>query len=109
MDSSSAGAEMVTLCAAGGSVLHFFTTGQGNVVGHPIIPVIKVSPNPITCSTMSEHIDVPLPDLLVGEINLDQAAERILSVFERTVNGRMTAAELLRHQEFVLTKLYRSA
>ncbi|HEU4743253.1 MAG TPA: UxaA family hydrolase [Meiothermus sp.] len=109
MNSSSAGAEHVTLCAAAGSVLHFFTTGQGNVVGHPIIPVIKVSPNPITCSTMSEHIDVPLPDLLVGEIGLDEAAERILRVFERTVNGRMTAAELLRHNEFVITKLYPSA
>lgn len=109
MNSSSAGAEQVTLCAAGGSVLHFFTTGQGNVVGHPLIPVIKVSPNPITCSTMSEHIDVPLPDLLVGDINLNQAADRILSVFGRTVNGRMTAAELLRHEEFVITKLYPSA
>ncbi|MCL6526834.1 MAG: UxaA family hydrolase [Thermaceae bacterium] len=109
MNSSSAGAEQVTLCAAGGSVLHFFTTGQGNVVGHPLIPVIKISPNPITCSTMSEHIDVPLPDLLVGEITLDQAAERILDAFERTVNGRMTAAELLRHEEFVITKLYPSA
>jgi (2R)-sulfolactate sulfo-lyase subunit beta len=109
MNSSSAGAEHVTLCAAAGSVLHFFTTGQGNVVGHPIIPVIKISPNPITCSTMSEHIDVPLPDLLVGEIGLDEAAERILRVFERTVNGRMTAAELLRHNEFVITKLYPSA
>ena len=109
MNSSSAGAEQVTLCAAGGSVLHFFTTGQGNVVGHPLIPVIKVSPNPITCSTMSEHIDVPLPDLLVGDIDLDQAADRIMNVFERTVNGRMTAAELLRHEEFVITKLYPSA
>lgn len=109
MNSSSAGAEQVTLCAAGGSVLHFFTTGQGNVVGHPLIPVIKVSPNPITCSTMSEHIDVPLSDLLVGDITLDQAADRIMSVFERTVNGRMTAAELLRHEEFVITKLYPSA
>jgi (2R)-sulfolactate sulfo-lyase subunit beta len=109
MNSSSAGAEQVTLCAAGGSVLHFFTTGQGNVVGHPLIPVIKVSPNPITCSTMSEHIDVPLPDLLVGDITLDQAADRIMSVFERTVNGRLTAAELLRHEEFVITKLYPSA
>lgn len=109
MNSSSAGAEHVTLCAAAGSVLHFFTTGQGNVVGHPLIPVIKISPNPITCSTMSEHIDVPLPDLLVGEIGLGEAAERILGVFERTVNGRMTAAELLRHQEFVITKLYPSA
>lgn len=109
MNSSSAGAEQVTLCAAAGSVLHFFTTGQGNVVGHPLIPVIKVSPNPITCSTMSEHIDVPLPDLLVGEINLEQAAERIMKVFERTANGRKTAAELLRHEEFVITKLYPSA
>ncbi|RIH81497.1 (2R)-sulfolactate sulfo-lyase subunit beta [Calidithermus terrae] len=109
MNSSSAGAEHVTLCAAAGSVLHFFTTGQGNVVGHPLIPVIKVSPNPITCSTMSEHIDVPLPDLLVGEIGLDEAADRIMNVFERTVNGRLTAAELLRHNEFVITKLYPSA
>jgi len=109
MNSSSAGAEQVTLCAAGGSVLHFFTTGQGNIVGHPIIPVIKVSPNPITCTTMGEHIDVKLPDLLVGEINLDQAADRILEVFARTVNGRLTAAELLRHNEFVITKLYPSA
>jgi len=109
MNSSSAGAEQVTLCAAGGSVLHFFTTGQGNIVGHPLIPVIKISPNPITCTTMSEHIDVKLPDLLVGDINLDQAADRILEVFVRTVNGRLTAAELLRHNEFVITKLFPSA
>jgi (2R)-sulfolactate sulfo-lyase subunit beta len=109
MNSSSAGAEQVTLCAAAGSVLHFFTTGQGNVVGHPLIPVIKVSPNPITCATMGEHIDVQLPDLLLGEISLDQAAHRILEVFERTVNGRLTAAELLRHNEFVITRLYPSA
>src|SRR5215467_13932056 len=31
MDSSSAAAEMVTLCAASGYVVHFFPTGQGNV------------------------------------------------------------------------------
>ncbi|RTH02591.1 hypothetical protein CSW47_10310 [Thermus scotoductus] len=109
MDSSSAAAEMITLAAAGGSVLHFFTTGQGNVVGHPLVPVIKISPNPRTCETMGEHIDVPLPDLLVGEIGLEEAASRILDVFARTVRGRLTAAELLGHREFVLTRLYPSA
>lgn len=109
MDSSSAAAEMVTLCAAGGSALHFFTTGQGNIVGHPLVPVIKISPNPLTVETMGEHIDVPLPDLLAGEIDLDQAADRIEDVFARTARGRLTAAEALRHREFVLTKLYRSA
>lgn len=109
MDTSSAAAEMVTLVAAAGSVLHFFTTGQGNVVGHPIIPVIKISPNPKTVHTMSEHIDVDLSRLLVGEMTLEEAAEIIWEVFVRTVRGRLTAAEALGHREFVLTKLYRSA
>lgn len=67
MDSSSAAAEMVTLCAAAGSVVHYFTTGQGNIIGNPVVPVIKLSANPLT------------------------------------------VAEVLRHNEFVLTKLYRSA
>jgi (2R)-sulfolactate sulfo-lyase subunit beta len=109
MDSSSAAAEMVTLCAAAGSVVHYFPTGQGNVIGNPVIPVIKLSGNPLTVETMSEHIDVDVTGILRMEMNLDQAADAALKVLERTVNGRLTAAETLRHDEFVLTKLYRSA
>src|SRR5437762_2766735 len=109
MDSSSAAAEMVTLCAAGGSVVHYFPTGQGNVIGNPICPVIKLSGNPLTLETMSEHIDVDVTGILRMEMNLDEAADAALKVLERTVNGRLTAAEALRHDEFVLTKLYRSA
>jgi len=109
MDSSSAAAEMVTLCAAGGSVLHFFTTGQGNIIGNPIIPVMKLCANPLTVETMAEHIDVDLTGILRLEINLDQAADKVMEVMGHIVNGRLTAAEALRHNEFVLTKLYRSA
>jgi (2R)-sulfolactate sulfo-lyase subunit beta len=109
MDSSSAAAEMVTLCAAAGSVVHYFPTGQGNVIGNPVIPVIKLCGNPLTVSTMTEHIDVDLTGLLRVEINLDQAADLAMQVLEHTINGRFTAAEALRHDEFVLTKLYRSA
>ncbi len=109
MDSSSAAAEMVTLCAAAGSVVHFFPTGQGNVIGNPIVPVIKLSANPLTVTTMSEHIDVDLTGMLRMEMNLDEAADATLAVLERTISGRLTAAEVLRHNEFVLTKLYRSA
>ncbi len=43
MDSSSAAAEMVTLLGAAGFAVHFFPTGQGNVIGNPILPVIKLS------------------------------------------------------------------
>jgi (2R)-sulfolactate sulfo-lyase subunit beta len=109
MDSSSAAAEMVTLCAAAGSVLHFFTTGQGNIIGNPIIPVMKICANPLTVETMAEHIDVDLTGMLRLELTLDQAADKILDMMSHTANGRLTAAEALRHNEFVLTKLYRSA
>jgi (2R)-sulfolactate sulfo-lyase subunit beta len=79
------------------------------VIGNPVIPVIKLSANPLTVATMSEHVDVDLSPMLRIEMNLDQAADEALKMLERTVNGRLTAAEVLRHNEFVLTKLYRSA
>ncbi len=109
MDSSSAAAEMVTLCCAAGAALHLFTTGQGNIIGNLIEPVIKMSANPLTVQTMSEHIDVDLTGLLRIEINLDQAADKVMEMMARTINGRLTSAEALRHDEFVITKLYRSA
>lgn len=109
MDSSSAAAEMVTLCCAAGAVLHLFTTGQGNIIGNPILPVIKLSANPLTVATMSEHIDVDISGLLRFEYNLDGAADRTMEMLAHTINGRLTSAETLRHDEFVLTKLYRSA
>ena len=80
MDSSSAAAEMVTLCAASGYAVHFFPTGQGNVIGNPILPVIKICANPRTVRLMSEHIDVDTSGLLQREINLDQAGDKLLEV-----------------------------
>lgn len=109
MDSSSAAAEMVTLVAAAGFAVHLFPTGQGNVIGNPILPVIKISANPRTVRTMSEHIDVDSSGLLQREMVLDQAGDRLLEMMLRTANGRLTAAEALGHREFVLTRLYESA
>jgi (2R)-sulfolactate sulfo-lyase subunit beta len=109
MDSSSAAAEHVTLMGAGGAVLHMFPTGQGNVVGNPIVPVIKVSGNPDTVRTMGEHVDVDVSGLLSREITLPEAGDLMMENVARTANGRLTAAEALGHREFTMTKLYRSA
>ena len=109
MDSSSAAAEHVTLMGAGGAVLHMFPTGQGNVVGNPIVPVIKVSGNPNTVAKMAEHVDVDVSGLLSREITLPEAGELMMEYLARTANGRLTAAETLGHREFTMTKLYRSA
>jgi (2R)-sulfolactate sulfo-lyase subunit beta len=109
MDTSSAAAECVTLMAAAGYVVHTFPTGQGNVIGNPILPVIKISGNPRTVRTMSEHIDVDVSGVLRRDMTLEQAGDAVIEMVMRTANGRLTAAEALGHREFVLTKLYRSA
>ena len=109
MDTSSAAAECVTLMAAAGYVVHTFPTGQGNVIGNPIVPVIKISGNPRTVRTMAEHIDLDVSGILRRELTLEQAGDALIDMVIRTANGRLTAAEALGHREFVMTKLYRSA
>jgi (2R)-sulfolactate sulfo-lyase subunit beta len=109
MDTSSAAAECVTLQAAAGFTVHLFPTGQGNVIGNPIEPVIKLTANPNTATTMGEHIDLDVSGILKREINLDQAGDELIKITLRTGNGRHTCAESLGHREFVMTKLFRSA
>jgi (2R)-sulfolactate sulfo-lyase subunit beta len=109
MDTSCAAAEFITLTAAAGAVIHLFPTGQGNVVGHPVEPVIKITANPLTQSTMSEHIDVDVSGLLQLDYDLASAGDRLEDVIDRTVNGRLTCAEALGHREFALTRLHPSA
>lgn len=109
MDTSSAAAECVTLMAAAGYVIHTFPTGQGNVVGNAIVPVVKITANPRTVRTMSEHVDVDVSGILRREMTIDQAGDSLIEMIARTANGRNTAAEALGHREFVMTKLYRSA
>lgn len=109
MDTSSAAAECVTLQAAAGFTVHLFPTGQGNIIGNPIEPVIKLTANPRTVRTMGEHVDFDCSGILRREMDLDAAGDGLIDMTVRTANGRLTAAEALGHREFVLTKLYRSA
>ncbi|MDE3229633.1 MAG: UxaA family hydrolase [Chloroflexota bacterium] len=109
MDSSSAAAEFITLMGAAGAAIHLFPTGQGNIIGNPIVPVIKITANPLTARTMSEHVDLDVSGLLWREYGLREAGDRLMELIGRVANGRLTCAEALGHREFVFTKLYRSA
>ena len=109
MNTSSAAAEAVTLFSAAGAVVHLFTTGQGNIVGNPIEPVVKTTANPNTARTMSEHIDLDISGLLRFEFDLNEAGNRLYNLMLKTASGTLTANEVLKHYEFALTKLYISA
>jgi (2R)-sulfolactate sulfo-lyase subunit beta len=109
MDTSSAAAESITLFAAGGAALHLFTTGQGNIIGNPIVPVLKLTANPRTATTMPEHIDLDVSRIITDDMSLDEAADLTEDLVVRTASGRWAAAEVLGHKEFVLTRLHRTA
>jgi (2R)-sulfolactate sulfo-lyase subunit beta len=109
MDTSSAAAESITLFAAGGAALHLFTTGQGNIIGNPVVPVLKLTANPRTAATMSEHIDLDVSRIITDDMTLDEAADATEEIVQVTASGRWTAAEVLGHKEFVLTRLHRTA
>lgn len=109
MDSSGAGAEMLTACAAAGAVVHLFTTGQGNVVGNAIMPVLKITANPSVAALMPEHIDIDVSGLLQREMDLPQAGRSVVELMLRTCNGRLSATEALGHREIAMTRLFRTA
>ncbi len=88
---------------------HVFPTGQGNVIGNPIMPVIKVSGNPRTVRVMSEHIDVDVSGIVRREMTIDQAGDALIDNDRAYRQRAFTAAEALGHRESVMTKLYRSA
>ncbi|HIE14626.1 TPA: hypothetical protein EYP70_05080 [Candidatus Bathyarchaeota archaeon] len=64
MDTTSSAQEIITLFAAASVVVHLFSTGQGNVIRHPIEPVIKITANELTAKRMPEHMDVDVSGIL---------------------------------------------
>lgn len=108
MDTSSSAQEQVTLLAAAGAAIHLFSTGKGNTVGNQIVPVIKITGNPITVKQMEDNIDVDVSGITLGEMSLDEGAKKLFDFTVKVANGKLTAAEILRHDNFAITRLYPS-
>lgn len=108
MSTSSSAQECVTLFSASGAQIHIFSTGQGNPVGNPIEPVIKVTGNPETAKAMSEHIDVDVSGIITSELSIGEAGKMVINELVKVANGKLTSAEVLRYEDFAITKLHRS-
>jgi (2R)-sulfolactate sulfo-lyase subunit beta len=106
MNTSSAAADLVTAMAAAGAAMTVFTTGKGNNVGNPITPVVKICANPKICSLVPENLDVDVSGIMSRELTLEQAGDKIMDCIVKTARGRFTATEVLKHDEFALTRLF---
>ena len=85
----------VTAKAAGGCQLIVFTTGRGNAIGNPVVPVMKVTANGETFRRMNDNIDLDMSGVLTENVSLDEMAYRTLRQIADTLSGRLTSAEVL--------------
>jgi altronate dehydratase large subunit len=102
MDTPGLDVESVTGMIGGGAQLAVFTTGLGTPTGNPIAPVIKVTGNARTASTMADNIDLDVSAVITEATPIDAAATRLFEQILAVCSGTPTATERLLHREFAI-------
>ena len=93
---------------SGGSQIVLFVTGRGSVIGSPIAPLIKITGNERTFSTMSGDIDFNAGTVLTGTRTLDEAAFDLADLVAQTATGEPTKPERLGHREYFIMYKHQS-
>ncbi len=105
MDTPGYDVESVTGKVAGGAQVIAFTTGRGSTTGNPIAPVIKVTGNPQTWRKMANNMDVNASTIVEGEDSVSDAGERVYETLLGVADGKRTAAERRRLEEFAINEI----
>lgn len=94
MDGPGYDVESIGGMAAMGAQIIVFSTGRGNVVGFPIIPVIKVASNTDMYNIMKDNMDFNAGKLLEDGYDFEDAKKDISELFCDVASGQQTKAEL---------------
>jgi altronate dehydratase large subunit len=94
MDGPGYDVESIGGMAAMGAQVIIFSTGRGNVVGFPIIPVIKVASNSDMYNIMKDNMDFNAGKLLEDGYDFEDAKKDISELFCDVASGQQTKAEL---------------
>jgi altronate dehydratase large subunit len=95
MDGPGYDVESITGLAAAGCQLMIFTTGRGNPIGFPLLPVIKVASTSRLYHSMEDDMDINAGAVLEGK-TLQEVAEEIRGMILRVIDGERTKAEINR-------------
>ncbi|RLG76874.1 MAG: altronate dehydratase [Thermoprotei archaeon] len=90
---------------AGGAQMILFTTGRGTPLGNPVAPVIKITGNPHTYARMRENMDFDASPVLLGQKTVSEVGEQLFELVLEVARGKLTRAEVLGHNEFVINKI----
>lgn len=95
MDTPGYDIESVSGMACGGAQVLCFSSGRGNPIGNPLIPVIKVTGNKVTYQVMSDNIDLDTSGVIEGTTTIDALGDELFGMLEDVCNGTPSKAEAL--------------
>ena len=99
MDTPGHDIEQLTGFAAAGINIVVFTSGRGTPTGSAVVPTIKVSTNTQMALSIPDLIDLNAGTIADGTQTLREVGELIFNEIVDVANGKLTAAELGRHQD----------
>ena len=100
MDAPGYDTESMTGIVAGGCQVMIFTTGRGNPIGYPIVPVIKVASTTRMYTKMEDDMDVNAGAILDGKL-MSEVGKEITDLLQRVLDGEQTKAEANRQDGIV--------
>lgn len=93
MDGPGYDVESMAGLAASGCQVMIFTTGRGNPLGFPIVPVVKVASTSQLYEKMQDDMDVNAGRVLEGS-SLQDVADDMQGRIARSLDGEQTKAEI---------------
>lgn len=92
MDATGYDPESTTAVVAGGSQIVLFTTGRGNPLGFPTVPVIKIASTTKLYKAMEDDIDINAGKIIEG-LSIEQMGQEIFDEIINVANGKKTKPE----------------
>jgi altronate dehydratase large subunit len=105
MDAPAPGVENIAALAASGAQLILFATGVGNPVGHPLVPTIKLTGNPVTAVNFGDNIDVDVAGIVRGDCTVNAAADDLRKAMLAVCAGDLTCSERLGDVEISISRV----
>ena len=105
MDTPGNDPSSVAAMVAGGAQVIVFSSGRGSPVGHPIVPVVKITGNKLTFAAMEDNIDFSAAPLIYGEKTVEELGEDLLKMVIETACGKQTKAEALGFVETAIARI----
>ena len=105
MDAPAYSPESLSGFVASGAQLLLFSTGVGNSYVSTLAPTIKISANPVACTTLAEQLDFDASAVFTGQQTLAQASAALLDVVVEIASGTLTWGEVLDEGDEVVSRL----